>query len=380
MAVILDLTDHAAVYGPRLLAEAGHEVIRVEASNSDPLRTMRPFSDVELDGVTAADHEFLNAGKRSVAIDLSKAAGRAVLLDLARQADAIIASSGLPIGESDLMESNPRIVLVTTCDDDRPELCAYAHSGLMSITGSPGDEPRLLGGHSIFMATGLYVAIATSAALFAASRTGQGQRVVVSIADAMTSLLEQAMVGYVATGTVTERRGYRGQITAVSGAFPCADGYWMLSLPPTREAWRRFMDWVQDPELAGDESLFDERERLKKRDFILDRLDAWSQRFPKARLVAEAQERHIPASPVATPLELVDDPQLIARGFLARTSLSGAEETIAPVGALASLLETDLGPAPRRGEHTREVLFSLGYSPEEQNALAELGVIDIRRS
>ena len=124
------------------------------------------------------------------------------------------------------------------------------------------------------------------------------------------------MVEYSFSGKVTERRGSKGAITAVSGALPCKDGHWVISQIHRPGRWTKFMEWVQDPELASDPSLAEEENQHRRRDFIMDRLDAWAKRFTKTELVEEAQRRHFPASPVSTPLDLVDDPQLIARGFL----------------------------------------------------------------
>ena len=229
----------------------------------------------------------------------------------------------------------------------QPELCAFARSGLLSITGHPGERPMLLGGHAIYAAIGLYAAVATSAALFVLAQTGAGQVVHISAIECLESLFEQAMVTYTSTGKRTERRGYSGAVTAVSGGFPCTDGYSMFSIPHTPEGWTHFMEWVQDPVLMADSSLVDEAERYEKRDFILDRLEKWSQRFSKMDLVAEAQSRHIPASPVSTVLDLVDDPQLLAREFLTEIDHPLFGRIMFPRGAIATILAK---PGPYRAD------------------------------
>jgi crotonobetainyl-CoA:carnitine CoA-transferase CaiB-like acyl-CoA transferase len=232
-----------------------------------------------------------------------------------------------------------------------------------------------LGGHAIYAAIGLYVAVATSAALFVLEQTGDGQVVNVSAKDCLESLFEQAMVTYTTTGQRTERRGYRGAVTAVSGGFPCADGYSMFSIPHTPEGWTRFMEWVQDPVLMADSSLVEEAERYEKRDLILDRLETWSQRFPRMDIVAEAQRRHIPASPVQTVLDLVDDPQLHARGFFAEIDHPLFGAVMFPRGAIANTLEKPLNLAPTLGQHNQEILTELGYGDAEQQVLFETGAL-----
>ena len=109
----------------------------------------------------------------------------------------------------------------------------------------------LLGGHAVLSVIGLYVAVAASAALMAAQISGEGQHVEVSAEQCMESLAEQALLTYHTTGKSPNRRGFRGAITAVSGAFPCADGYWMISVPHDAKGWARLMEWVNDPVLQG---------------------------------------------------------------------------------------------------------------------------------
>lgn len=369
MARILDLTTHAAVYATRLLAEAGHDVIRIEPPAGDALRRLPPFLGDPPDLERGAYHQFLNAGKRSLALDTSADSGRATLLALGRTADAVVATLPLPVAEAALLEANPRLVL-TTVEDEDPELCAYARSGLLSITGHPGAEPALLGGHAVYAATGLYTAVATATALYVQAIAGRGQVVRVSVEQCLESLMEQGMLAYTAHGRGAERRGLRGAVTAVSGAYPCADGYWMISVPATPAGWASFVDWTQDPALLADPSLADEAERSAKQSFILDRLEAWASRLPKDELVAEAQQRHIPASPVASPLDLVRDPQLVARGFLREVEHPELGRLLYPAGAIASMGGTCPAPAPRLGEHNAAILAELGLAGGASTPLA----------
>ena len=151
----------------------------------------------------------------------------------------------------------------------------------------------MLGGHAVYTATGGYTAVAAAAALYAQAINGRGQVVRVSVEQCLESLMEQAMLTYTAHGRATERRGLRGAVTAVSGSYRCADGYWMISVPSTPDGWASFVDWTQDPALMADPSLADEAERSAKQSFIFDRLEAWASALPKDELVTEAQRRHI---------------------------------------------------------------------------------------
>jgi crotonobetainyl-CoA:carnitine CoA-transferase CaiB-like acyl-CoA transferase len=374
MSIIIDLTRHSAAYGARLLAEAGHEVIRVEPRSGDMLRRLGPHVEDHLDLEHGPYHMFLNMGKKSVTLDLTSPEGREVFLKLIETADALIANAPLPIEEKLLRQRNSRLALILL-EDELPEICAYARSGLMSITGQPSQRPVLAGGHVSYAITGLYVAIAAAAAINAQHSTGQGEVVRVSAHQSLESLMEQAVIAYTTSGEITRRRGLRGQITAISGALECADGYWMVSVPPNPQAWNQMKEWVADPALLNDATLDDEVGRHRKRDFILDRLEAWSKQWPKEHLVTGAQSRGIAASPVATPAELVRDPQLLECGFSTAIEDAALGSIALPGGAISTTRAVPLNRAPLLGEHNVEILSRLGYSKLEQQTMMENGVL-----
>lgn len=374
MARVLDLAGLAGAYATRLFAEQGHEVIRIERPEGDGLRRLPPFLGEKQDLEHGAYHQFLNAGKKSFALNLDSPAGERIFLELLSQSDVLVADDSLPMDDRFLFEANAKLV-VTKIYDQEPELCAVARSGLMSLTGQPGQAPMVLGGHVPTLAVGIYVGVATAAALLTCKKTGKGSLTKVSVREALESFVEQAMVEYSFSGTITERRGSKGAITAVSGALPCKNGHWVISQIHRPGRWTKFMDWVQDPELASDPSLAEEDNQHKRRDFIMDRLDKWATRFTKTELVEEAQRRHFPASPVSTPLDLVDDPQLIARGFLKQIDHPEFGRIRFPQGAIATVLANQLGPAPRLGEHNCEILTQLGYTAEDRQTLISAGAI-----
>src|SRR5882724_3051265 len=374
MLRVIDLTTLSGAYAARLFAEQGHEVIRVESPEGNELRRLPPFLKEQRDLEHGAYHQFLNAGKKSVTLDVASPEGQNLLLDLLRQADVLVAHCPLPVEEELCQSTNSKLV-VTKIIDDAPELCAVARSGLMSLTGHPDRAPVTLGGHIPHMAVATYVAVATAAALLVRNSSGRGLIATVSVRESLESFVEQAMIEYSFSGTITERRGSKGAITAVSGALPCKDGHWVISQIHRPGRWTKFMEWVQDPELASDPSLAEEKNQHKRRDFIMDRLDKWAKRFTKTELVEEAQRRHFPASPVSTPLDLIDDPQLIARGFWKEIDHPEFGRIKFPEGAIASVLGNQLTPAPRLGEHNAEILTQLGYSEAERKTLLAAGAL-----
>jgi len=374
MARIVELTDLAGAYASRLFAELGHEVIRVENRDDNLVRSLPPFLGNAPDGENSAYHHFLNAGKKSLALNLDSSAGQEVFLRLMATADVLIAGCACPFDADRLIGSNPKLVFAKI-DDAEPDICAMARSGLMSLTGQPDKSPMVLGGDIAALATGIYVAVATAAALRDAKKCGKGLIVTVSLREALESFVEQAMVEYCFSGVVTERRGSKGAITAISGALPCKDGHWVISQIHRPGRWAKFVEWIKDPELAVDPSLAEEENQIKRRDFILDHVLLWASQHSKNELVEEAQKRHFPASPVSTTLDLINDPQLKARGFLTETLHRQFGRISYPQGALASMRRAQLNPAPMLGEHNEELLSQLGYSEADRLTLSVAGAI-----
>src|SRR5437870_9587040 len=144
MARVLDLTRHSAIYAGRLLAESGHDVIRVEDPAGDSIRRLGPYLGGAPHLEHGAYHLFFNAGKRSLALNPVAAEGRDVLTRLLERADVVIAGAPLPLDEAAIRAINPHLVLTIVEGDERPELCAYARAGLLSITGHPGATPVLM--------------------------------------------------------------------------------------------------------------------------------------------------------------------------------------------------------------------------------------------
>jgi crotonobetainyl-CoA:carnitine CoA-transferase CaiB-like acyl-CoA transferase len=355
MLRVLDVTTLTGAYAGRLFAEQGHEVIRVEPPQGDEIRRLPPFLKNSEDLEHGAFHQYLNAGKKSITLNIKQPGERERFLDLLAAADLLIVNSPLPIDERECLRSNPKLVLIKILDD-APEICAAARSGLMSLTGHPGRTPFVLGAHIPSIAVATYVGVAAAAALLARNSSGQSVIATVSVRQCLESFMEQAMVEYCFSSIITERRGGKGAITAVSGALPCKDGHWVISQIHRPGRWVKFMEWVNDEELNSDPSLAEEENQHKRRDFIMERLRIWANRSTKAELVEEAQRRHFPASPVSTPLDLVNDPQLLARGFLVEIDHPEFGKIHFPQGALASIAGTVLRPAPRLGEHNEEIL------------------------
>ena len=130
MSLIIDLTAHSAAYATRLFAETGHRVVRVESPAGDSLRRTGPFLRNRPDLENGAYHQFLNAGKESLTINLKTSSGQKIFYDLLKKSAALIANLPLPLDQKALLDAQPNLVL-TLVEDSEPELCAFARSGLL---------------------------------------------------------------------------------------------------------------------------------------------------------------------------------------------------------------------------------------------------------
>ena len=139
----------------------------------------------------------------------------------------------------------------------------------------------MLGGHIPLMAVATYVARCYGCRFAPRNASGRGLIATVSVRDHWSPCSNKRWSNTVFPATITERRGSKGAITAVSGALPCKDGHWVISQIHRPGRWTKFVDWVQDPELSADPSLAEEENQHKRRDFILERLDQWAKGYSK---------------------------------------------------------------------------------------------------
>src|SRR5204862_3404667 len=169
----------------RLLAEAGHDVIRLEHPAGDDIRRMAPYLGESPHIERGAFHQFFNAGKRSVALDTSTLDGLDVFRRLAATADAVIGSLPSTVTAEGLHADYPHLIVGVLANDDVPEIAQYARSGMLALTGQPGRTPQLLGGHVIYAATGVWVGVAIASALLVQDLTGAGQVVTVDVQECL---------------------------------------------------------------------------------------------------------------------------------------------------------------------------------------------------
>ena len=334
---------------------------------------------------------FLTQGsnKRAITLNLKHEKGREILKKLVRDADVLVenyrsgAFRALGLGWDDLSPLNPRLIYcsMTAFGQEGPRgvQTAYdqliqATSGMMAMTGTPEVNPIKTGAPVIDYATGTMCAFAISAALFQRERTGRGQYIDSAMLDVSLMLMGSHITSYLRSGSEPKPKGNRMD-RASSQLYEAKDAPLMIAAG-NRGQHERLFRAVGRPDIAA-QSTHDEREELYDKQteelqkIIAQRTaDEWEQHL---------QGSHVPAGRVRRLSESLEDPQLKARNVLHRhEKIEGIEGPVTvPLAAFkfahgGPTIET---PPPRLGQHTDEVLASLGYSKTDIAALRAEGAI-----
>jgi len=373
---ILDLTRVLA--GPfctMILGDLGAEIIKVEEIEAgDQTRNIPPFVEGE-------SHYFLavNRNKKSLALDARTSGGRAVLLDLVRQCDAVIENfrpgvmDRLGLGVDALRRANPRIVVCSisgygqkTSLSGKPsfDLVAQALSGAMSINGEPDGPPTKLGLPMGDIGGGMWAAIAILSALQHRTATGEALTVDFSLLEGMLGMLGYLAQDYFVTGNVPVRVGSSHQSVVPYGRFPTADGHMVLALM-VPSFWVKFCTVIGRPDLAQDPRFATTTGRKDNRAALEALIGAvMAQRSTEAwQAIFDAAD--IPAGPVNSIAEALALPIVAERAVVQHVDhpAAGTVEAVrSPIRFLDRFEQPDIRAAPLLGEHTEEILRDvMGY-------------------
>ena len=380
------------VMGPTaglVFAELGADVIKVEpAPQGDHTRGLGGFAA----GFFAA----FNRSKRSLAIDLKRAEGRAAMQRLAATADVVIENYApgtmerLGCGYEDLAKINPRLVYLALKGylagpyEHRPALdeVVQFHVGLAYMTGPPG-RPLRAGASIIDILGAVFGVVAAQAALREREATGKGQRVSSALFESAAFLMSTHLAGMTATGLEPQPMPARRGAWAVYEVFPAADGELFIGVTSDQQ-WTRFTEEFGLHALSADPRLATNLMRCAERPWLIPAIKEVVAGLPLAEVTRRCECANISWAPVGRPGDLFADAHLLAAGGLLNVFISraGGRE-----GREASLptLPVEFGAErerptlhrqpPRMGEHNREVLVEAGFSLEEVAALAEQRVI-----
>ena len=369
------------------LADLGADVIKVEnPDGGDNARDSAPFLDGE-----SSPFIRLNRNKRSLAINLKAPEGKELFRDLVRNADVMVENlrpgtmSDLELDYPRLSALNPRLVYVAASGWGQTgpysqlaglDIMAQAMSGLMSITGEPGGNPVKVGVPICDLVCGLYGTIGALAALRVREETGRGQYVDVSLFESGVSLEVWEAGRFFATGEIPKPLGSAHQVSAPYQAIRATDGYFTVGATSPRN-WRSLCEVLGHPEWTDEERFKDNSSRHARRDVLIPMIEEVTSREPRAHWVALLQTAGVPCAQIQTYDQVVNDPQLQARDFFWKGRHSKLGE-IEQIGSPIHLSETPVRQwraGPGLGEHTSEILRSIGRTDAEISKLMAKGVL-----
>ena len=377
------------VMGPTcgmVLADMGAEVIKVEPIGGEGTRRLM--------GAGAGFFPMFNRNKKSIEIDLHSEEGAETARRLAASADVVIenfkpgtmAKYGLDYAS--LSAVNPRLIYVSHKGflpgpyDHRTALDEVVQmmGGLAYMTGRPGDPLRAGTSVNDIMG-GLFGAIGTLGALIQRGITGRGMEVQSALFENNVFLMGQHMLQYAVTGRHPAPMPARDNPWAVYDVFTVKDGEQIFLAAVSDAQWATFCDALGFAELKADPTLATNNQRVEQRPALLAALRERLAHRPAAELAALMESAGLPFAPIRKPEDLYDDPHLLATGGLADVVLPDGDKagqavktTLFPITLGGARLGVRLQP-PRRGEHTSELLGSLGYTDAQIESLRQRAAV-----
>ena len=379
-------------FAGRLLGDMGAEVIKIEPPGApDPLRT---WGQAELNG-----HHFFwtvhARNKKAVTLDLRVPRGRELFLELAEKSDIVVENfrpgtlEKWGLGYDVLRERNRGIILVrvsgygqTGPDAHKAGYASVAEaaSGLRHMNGFPGGPPPRLAlslGDSL---AGMFAAQGALAALYRRTVTGDGQVVDAALTEACLAVQESTIPDYDVGGVVRGPSGTRLEGIAPSNIYPTADGSWMVIAANQDTVFRRLCQAMGQPELATDERFADHVARGRNQDELDKIIGAWAGSREPGDIIATLSEAGVIAGPINTVAEVVEDPQLLARGMIADHWDERIGRNVKGPGVIPVLTETPgtirRAGSAHPGQHNDEIIGALlGHTEAELHQLRAEGVL-----
>jgi crotonobetainyl-CoA:carnitine CoA-transferase CaiB-like acyl-CoA transferase len=374
----------------RLFAEYGAEVIKIET------RTYPDFMRTVTGGWTSPSFASSSRSKQSFGVNVKQPEGLAALKKLIAQADVIVENSAtgtlddMGVGWKTIQALNPRAILVSSqlmgSRGPWASWIGYGPStqpvgGLVHLWNYD-DQDAPAGSAAIFPdhLVGRVCALGAMAALLRRERTGRGSLVEAAQIEAVTGMLgELLLAAGLAPGSV-KPRGNHSERGAPWGAYPCEGAQqWCVITVRDDADWKSLTKAMGDPAWARDAAFDTAAGRLARRQELDAKLGEWTATQTKRELAARLQQYGVPAGPVFTGTDMLDDPHFQAWGYardveiadLGRMSLEG------PCWSASAMADADVRPAPKLGQHTREIARRLlGLEDAEIEKLVAAGALE----
>ncbi|WP_420630124.1 CaiB/BaiF CoA transferase family protein [Candidatus Leptofilum sp.] len=389
---LLDLTHMlSGPYAGMMLADLGADTIKIEppGRGEGTRRLLENDPQNSLHGM-GAYFLTLNRNKKSVTLNLKSEEGLALFYELVKTADIVLdnfsagVTSRLKIDHERLSAINPRIITATITgfgetgpDNKRPafDMVAQAMGGGMSITGQPDSPPTRAGIPIGDLAGGLMGVVGVLAALAAREQTGRGQHVDIAMLDAQISLLNYMATMYSLSGLVPGQLGNAHFVHVPYDTFPVSDGHIIIAVI-TDNFWTNLMALVDAPDLDTEENK-GQPGRWQNKTTINQRLSEIFQTNTQAYWIDKLGEARIPCAPVNNFAQALSAPQVLAREMVVEVDHPSGGSVKMPGNPikLSETHEESFSPPPLLGQHTDEVLQSLGKSAATIAALRGKGAI-----
>ena len=381
-------------YATEFLAWMGAEVIHVETETRMTSRQTPPFWEAVRGVNRSGMYNFINTTKRSLTINLKEPAGVEVAKRLIATSDIMTENyttgtmKDLGLDYETVCEVRPDLIYLSVGAFGRigpmRDLKGYhsinnAFSGVADVTGYVGGHPRLLGSLTPDVTACFYSMLAVLEALYYRNRTGRGQFIDISMADCMVTLIPEAVAAFTMNGRPPQRVGNQDQEKAPHDVFRCkGHDKWIAISVGTDPEWYNLCGALGRPELVNDPRFVDALSRQRHQGDMRPIIEAWTSEREHYDVMRLLQEAGVTAAPTLDAGEVMRDPHLMARGFIATVDhpeVGKLPNSTAP-WKMNSVSSFPIRAAPLLGQHTKEVLQELlGLSDREVAHLTNTGAI-----
>ncbi len=371
-----------------LLADHGADVVRIDRIGGSEDRFLLPLAE------SGEGPMFMqvNRGKRSLTLDPTSPEGREIVRKLIAHSDVVIANLpgstlvSMGLDYKTVSAINPGIILVSTNafgrsgpDSDKVGFngIAEALSGTIYLGGDPGAPRRAVGAY-VDYGTAIAAAFGATLALLQRGRTGRGQEVTGSLMATALTISNSLLIEQAIARRDRVPQGNLGFSSAPADLYRCADEQWVIIQVVGQPLWRKFCELLGADDMLRDPRFKDDFSRGENARLISERLARWCAERSRSDVLSEFEGARIPAGPVYSPQEALDDAHIRASGILRDLEFPGTSKPAPVVDTPIRLSATPgaiRGRAPLAGEHTDAVLAEIGYSAAEIERLRGAGVV-----
>lgn len=373
-------------YCTMVLGDMGADVLKIEPPQGDDTRAWGP----PFVGTESSFYLSVNRNKRSLVLNLKTQEGKAILMELIKDADIVVENfrpgtlQKLGFGYEVLKEHNERLILASISGfgqtgpyAGRPgyDVIAQGMGGLMAITGEPDGNPVKAGFSLADIGSGMWAVIGILSALQARHLTGKGQWVDTSLLETMISWHTYLAYGFFATGNNPKPMGGAHPSICPYQAFKALDGHFNVAVG-NEATWHKFCQ-AMELDIADDPRFCNNQKRVENRKLLISMLEQIFVLKPFRHWVELLDNAGVPAGPIYQLSDLYADPQVLARDMLFTMEHPTIGE-MKQVGVPVKLSDTPgagVLPPPLLGQHSFEILQELGWSEEQIIDLQQKGVI-----